>query len=193
MLRVGELRRHEPRQAEVEDLDRAALGDEDVRRLDVAMDDAAAVGVLEALADLDREIDFPRQAHLLGPRSRRCRSSPSQVLHRQVGLPLVLAEIVDRDDVLVRQLTGGARLAKEALAHLRVRFDGARDDLDRRRRARSANRRRDRRHPCRPVRASRGADSGQSFASVEGPHLAETQPLARWRLERGKTARTKAG
>ena len=42
----------------------------------------------------------------------------------------MLAEIVDGDDVLVRQLTGGARLAKEALAHFRVRFDGARNDLD---------------------------------------------------------------
>ena len=75
--------------------------------------------------------DFPRQAHFLGPSQPPLEILPFEVLHRQVRLPLVLAEIVDGDDVLVRQLTGGASLAKEPLAHLRVRFDRARDDLDR--------------------------------------------------------------
>ena len=129
-VRVGELRGHEPRETEVEDLDGAALGDEDVRRLHVAVHDAAAVGVLEPFADIDREIQLPRQAHLLGAPQPPLQILPVQVLHREVGLPLVLAEIVDGDDVLVRQLTGGARLPKEALAHFRVRLDGAGNDLD---------------------------------------------------------------
>ena len=55
----------------------------------------------------------------------------AQELHGEVGLPLVLAEVVDGDDVPVRQLTGGARLAEEALAQLGVGLDGGRDDLQR--------------------------------------------------------------
>ena len=55
----------------------------------------------------------------------------AQVLHREVGLPLVLAEVVDGDDVPVRQLAGGASLAEEALAQLGVGLDRGADDLQR--------------------------------------------------------------
>ena len=53
-----------------------------------------------------------------------------EVLHREIRLALVLAEVVDRDDVLVRELAGGARLAEESLAELGVLIDRRRDDLD---------------------------------------------------------------
>ena len=42
----------------------------------------------------------------------------------------MLAEVVDGDDVPVRQLAGGARLAEEPLAQLGVAFDGRTDDLE---------------------------------------------------------------
>ena len=53
----------------------------------------------------------------------------AQELHREERLSLVLAEIVDGDDVPVRELAGGARFAEEALAQLGVVLDGGRDDL----------------------------------------------------------------
>ena len=42
----------------------------------------------------------------------------------------MLAEIVDGDDVAVRQLTGGAGLAEEPFAELGVALDGRADDLE---------------------------------------------------------------
>ena len=43
----------------------------------------------------------------------------------------MLAEVVNRDDVAVRQLPCGACLAEEALALFDTRFDALQDDLDR--------------------------------------------------------------
>ena len=45
------------RQAEVEYLGVAALGDENIRRLDVAVDDAFAVRGVESVGDLDRHLE----------------------------------------------------------------------------------------------------------------------------------------
>ena len=42
----------------------------------------------------------------------------------------MLAEVVDGDDVPVRELAGGPRLAVETLAQLRVAFDGRTDDFE---------------------------------------------------------------
>ena len=43
----------------------------------------------------------------------------------------MLAQVVNGDDVAVRQLAGGPRLAEEPLAQVGIAFDRARDDLDR--------------------------------------------------------------
>ena len=61
----------QPRQAEIEDLDDPGIRDEDVRRLDVAMDDAVRVRELQPFADLDRDLDAPAQAHALRRRHAR--------------------------------------------------------------------------------------------------------------------------
>ena len=105
---VGQLR-----QAEVEHLDVIAVGDEQVGRLDVAVDDAAAVRGVERLGDLDREVEHPRGRQrsffdqlLDGP--------PFEQLHHDERLPVVLAELVDRADVRVLQGGGEPRLALEA-------------------------------------------------------------------------------
>ena len=43
---------------------------------------------------------------------------PAQELHRDVAEVVLLAGVVDRDDVRVREAPGGLRLAEEALLHL---------------------------------------------------------------------------
>ena len=97
-----------------------------------------------------------------------------QVLHGEIGLPLVLAEVVDRDDVLVRELTGGAGFAKESLAKFGVLVDRRGDDLDRDDPLRAAYRGRDTPRPCRPGRVFREARSG------------------RWSACRGRSAKSRA-
>jgi hypothetical protein len=74
------IRLHELGQAEVHDLDLAALGHEDVGRLDVAMDDPEAVCRVERVGDLHRHIEtgFHRQGSAVDELPERAgrRASP---------------------------------------------------------------------------------------------------------------------
>ena len=88
------------------------------------------VRVFEAFADFRSHLQLAAQAHPLGVRHPRRQVLPREVLHGEVRLALVLSEVVDRDDVLVRQLAGSPGLAKEALARFRVGVNRHRDDLD---------------------------------------------------------------
>jgi len=45
------------RQAEVEDLGVAAIRDEEIRRLDVAVNNALSVGGIESVGDFDAEVE----------------------------------------------------------------------------------------------------------------------------------------
>ena len=128
---AGELGRQQPGEPEVEDLHRAAVGDVDVCRLDVAVDDAARMRVLEPEADVHRELDLAPEAHSFGTAHARLKVFALEELHREIRLTLVLAEVVNRDDVRVRELAGGARLADEPLARLGVPFNRRGDDLQR--------------------------------------------------------------
>ncbi len=56
--------------------------------------------------------------------------APLEVLHRQVRRAVLLAQVVDRDDVAVRQLRGGPGLAEEPLAMVGVAVELAGDDFD---------------------------------------------------------------
>ena len=102
--------------AEVGELDDVAVGDEQVSGLDVAVDDAVAVGVLEAAArlgdDLDAlvDVEMAAVAQQLGARIAR------HVLHHDEVLvaALVEAEVEHLDDVRVHEPGGGERLAAEA-------------------------------------------------------------------------------
>ena len=72
-----QLGRHQAGQAEVENFDRAAVRDEDVRGLDVAMHDAVDVGVVEPLTDLGGDLDLAAQAQSLR-RSHPRRADPAR-------------------------------------------------------------------------------------------------------------------
>ena len=105
---------------EVHDLDAAVGRDDDVVRLDVAVDDGVAVRELEGGEDLSRVVD--------GDPDRRCASGDEQllerlaleVLHRDVVRPVAVASVVDGHDVGMREHGGALRLSAEALDELLV-------------------------------------------------------------------------
>ena len=106
-------------QAEVENFGVSALGDEDVGGLDIAMDDAFAMGGIEGVGDLDRQaeqhIHFQRTAG-----DAMLEGQAVQVLHGNEGLAILFANVVDGADVGVVQ--GGRRfgLTPEALQCLTI-------------------------------------------------------------------------
>ena len=111
--RVGELVARQPlRQAEVEHLDLAFRRHHHVRALEVAMHDAPRVRVRQRAGQLlpvpQDLLDRQRAAgHPLAERL------PFDELHRDVGLAIGFAHVVDRADVGMVQFRGQPRLAHE--------------------------------------------------------------------------------
>src|SRR5690606_41885293 len=103
---------------ETQALDRPAVREEGVGRRAAAMHAAGAVRVREALADRTRDLDRARERHPSRRVHPRVEVASDAVLHRKERLAVLLAEVVDRDDVRMRQLRRRPRLAKEALALL---------------------------------------------------------------------------
>ena len=121
--------------AEVEDAhvqaNAALVEQEDVVRLDVAVDDALAVGVdqgqqhlaAELQARLERQCPLRRQAF--------AQRLALQILHDQVrAVDRVDAEVVDDDDVRVGELAGELGLALEARVELGLAAQLGVDELD---------------------------------------------------------------
>jgi hypothetical protein len=118
-------------QPEVGDLDPAVVGDEDVLGLDVAVHDPGAVRGGERGDDRLQQRERPRRRHraLLG--DGVAQGVPGDQLHRQEDGAVVLALVVDRHDVGVRQLGRGARLAHEAGGEVGAVTEAGVHDLDR--------------------------------------------------------------
>ena len=87
--------------------------DEEIRRLDVAMDDAACVGGLERHGNLHAEVHhlFDGKRAVFDPLLHR---PPLEQLHDDEGPAVLLAELVDRADVRMRECGGEARFALES-------------------------------------------------------------------------------
>ena len=104
--------------AKVGDLHPALLVQQDVLRLDVAVDDALLVGELQRLADLRHD-----DQRLLGASLPALQQLPQghavHELHQQVGIAARLAEVIDGDDVRMVEPGQRPRLAGEALGKLR--------------------------------------------------------------------------
>jgi hypothetical protein len=100
--------------SEVEDLHLAVRGEEDVVGLDVAVDDAVVVQVLERVAHLDGDPErlLARDRDLAAHEGAE--RLPLHVLHGHVHLALV-AGLQDPDDVGVAQRLPDLLLAPEAL------------------------------------------------------------------------------
>ena len=110
-------------QPEICDLHPAALVDEDVFRLDVAMDDAFVVGELQGVADLRHDRQGLLGLYVAGP-DRLPQVDAVDVLHDEVELAVRrAAEIVDGDDVRMAEPRQRPGLAREPLGKGRIAAD----------------------------------------------------------------------
>ena len=94
---VGDGAAAQPGEAEVEDLHAPVGGEDDVRRLEVVVQDRAGVGGRESLCDLDRDLDGPtlRQPAAGEPLLQRLALDE---LEHDVGHVALAADVVDADD-----------------------------------------------------------------------------------------------
>ena len=125
-LRLGEVRVDHAllsdrlRDAEVEDLHErgsvGALGDEEVRRLEIAMDDADGMRARDRFAHLEKVVGRDRRRHRTALAKDGGEVSADEVLHHDVrSAALERAGIEHAHDVLALDLDDGASLACEAL------------------------------------------------------------------------------
>ena len=126
---LGELDVVLAREAEVADADAPGMIDEHVRRLEVAVDQAGVVRGGEAFAGLHERADD------LAPRAAASRASARSVSPGTSSMtrntwPSIVADLVHRDDVRMRELRHRLRLADQPRAGLGARA-AALHDLDR--------------------------------------------------------------
>jgi len=118
------------REAEIQHLDLAVGRQLDVRRFQVAVDDALLVGFLQGLGDLLGDLDgLPHGEGAAGEALREVLALDK--LENQEPPPVVLLEAVDLGDVGVVEGGEEAGLALEASQALRVRREGPGKHLDR--------------------------------------------------------------
>ena len=119
------------RQPEVGQVAVVATVDEDVRRLDVAVNEASLVGRVEGICDL------PEQGHGAIRRKHPLRGEqPLQVAavdqpHREIKAPGHLTRVVDRNDRGVIERGCQPRLAQEALAEANIPGELRCEELER--------------------------------------------------------------
>ena len=107
------------RQTEVQNLCVSALGNKQVRRFDVPVDNAFGVCCVQRVRNLDGQrqdqFGFHRSASNAVPQRHAI-----QELHGNERLPIVLADLVDRANVGVVQGGSGAGFPAEPFERLRV-------------------------------------------------------------------------
>jgi hypothetical protein len=118
------------RNAEVEDFDATVRCDHHIAALQIAMDDAALVGMRQGVGDLcavacDRIDGHPTRRNQGGQR-------PSlDALHDDEGAFVYRDDLVHGANVRMVETRGAARLLQEALLFVLVREDGTGEELDR--------------------------------------------------------------
>jgi hypothetical protein len=133
------LRCSELRDAEVEHLEAgqsaAVLGDEQVGRLEIAVDDASGVRFGQRLERLHGVAHHLARRHRARASEHGAEIFAVEVLHHQIGLAAIEApHLVDPHHVLALQSGRGASLAHEALDRLAALRHGRKQELDRPRR-----------------------------------------------------------
>ena len=157
-------RTHQLGEPEVEDLDPTVAADEEVLRLDVAMDDALLVRGGQTACDLHGVVQrlARRQS---GAAQDRAKRRPLQQLRDQVGGPVLGADVVDGEHVGVIQGAGGAGFLREAAQALFVPGERRRQHLERDLAAQS--------------RVARAVDLAHASRAEGVEHLVRAEPRAR--------------
>ena len=117
------------REPEVEDLGEPVAGHHDVLGLEIAVDDARAMGLGEALGDLRGQVDGPLR---LDPAAADhvVQGEALDQLHHDVRLAERLADLVDGDDIGMVQRRGGAGLLRKPRQPIGVGGVLRRQELD---------------------------------------------------------------
>jgi hypothetical protein len=118
--------------AEIGELDRAVVGLEEVLRLEVAMNDAVVMGELEGGAELEGGVEHrsPRQPAFFLKKFFEVLAG--DILHGVVVVAIVVAGVIEADDVRMVELFEDADLALEALQETRLLGQLRSEDLHRR-------------------------------------------------------------
>jgi len=118
------------RQAEIQNFCMTAVGDENIRGLDVAVHDAFGVGRIQAFGDVDANFEQPFELES-ATGNQVLESGTFHVLHDDEGAAVVLLNIVDGADVGMIQRGSRAGFALEAFQGLRIFGDVIRQELER--------------------------------------------------------------
>ena len=110
---------HQFGQPEIKHLCLPPLGQKDIGRLEIPVDDSGFVGSFERVGDLERYLQDLRTRERLA-RDHVLESVPLQQLHHDEGLALELINFVNRANVGVIKTRGGTRFALKPLQGLRV-------------------------------------------------------------------------
>jgi hypothetical protein len=119
-----------PDQPEIGDLDRLA-GQEQVLRLHVQVDHAGVVGVVEGVGHRAEQLGGRLGAEAALAVEQVAQGPAADVLHHDPGQAPLLARVVHRDHVGMRQAGGRAGLAPELLGEAAVAGELGAGDLDR--------------------------------------------------------------
>jgi hypothetical protein len=118
-------------QAEVGDIDVFVLGDQNVARLDIAVDKPAPVRGVETGRGLSHDRDCPRGSEWAVAAEEFAQIRPLDPAHRDVKHAVCFVGVVDRDDVRVIERGGQLRFAQEALAEALIVGKLRREQLER--------------------------------------------------------------
>ena len=113
-----------------------ARSDEDVRGLDVAVDDAGGMRGVQRVGNLDPDVEQRIQAERAGGKPILQRRA-LQVLHDDERTPVLLADVMDGADVRVVQRRRRPRFTRESAQCVRIRRELVGDELERHRAAES--------------------------------------------------------
>jgi len=112
--------RLEPGQAEVGDLHAIAFLDQDVARFDIAVDDAMFVGEGQPVGHLRHQAGGPLEGDLFFPAQNAGQVRALDELHGDEAQALLLAHVIDGDDVRMGELASRFGLDIEAVEQLLV-------------------------------------------------------------------------
>ncbi len=123
----------DPRNAKIHDYGHAIIHAvpqyHDVARLDVAVNHPSLVGIGQAIADVNNDPEPLRKRQGDSFLDHRVQAGTFQELHHQIGIAVLLAEVINGDDVRTLERSCRPRFRLEAIQQVLVPAAG--DHLDR--------------------------------------------------------------